>query len=645
MFNNLKNWMLGITAVSMLFLASCKDNTPVEPPTPVNNPPTSIHSVNPNKGELPLNVRFKVLGEDADGVQDIKKYVLSINGPSYNTKIEKQNPIDTTITLRNKGIYFSKGIVIDSGNLSDTASASVSVSEPPIQPQPKVSQTAELENLVNIKYSVVFENLASLKLDVLKNNQQILSKTITQKNYSEVFSYKTNTDITKGEYDFVARWKTTAGNDTSNMVRASVPNYNPDADFSGLNADLNEGSEINLNLEEILDSADNNPEDNPVPLRNATSLDGKVQTIINNNQLTIKALDENTGNYNIEVKFGSETGGINTKNIAGNIFDLVRVAGQVQDTRTKAGSSAKINIYRGIVSDSSFLEQISTDAFGNFNFKLTEPVSTNLIMRARLEKGANPADNYTRTISIPNRDTFGVLLRAFPYSDSLSANAISREDFKMFFREIVGPLLEKPDISMLNIEIANEYIPFDAIFTPQKQDAIENIIKNPQGLQRVTQGRQLNVQKDYQVSTRHYLTDSIGHVLANSIESEWIIFFPQKIPGGNAFRNICRISNVTCRGYIFVGNSFIYESLTNHELLHMFLGAGHTHTIPNTKTLMNISEGYGRKTPGVADVELGKIVYEETYAPGESMNNILGLGFRESFHNKIGKVVKDLRWK
>ncbi len=86
-----------ILAVCVSFLPGCE---------PDNAPPTAKLNVNPAYGEIPVDVRMRVTGQDPDGVEDIKQYILYIGDES----VKSNTPIDITRTfqMRVKLIYMVK---------------------------------------------------------------------------------------------------------------------------------------------------------------------------------------------------------------------------------------------------------------------------------------------------------------------------------------------------------------------------------------------------------------------------------------------------------------------------------------------------------------------------------------------------------
>ena len=110
--NYLKQKFRGIIlAVCVSFLPGCE---------PDNAPPTAKLNVNPLYGEIPVDVRMRVTGQDPDGVEDIKQYILYIG----NESVKSSTPIDITRNFTNEGKIDIYGEVIDSKNQSNKTPAS-----------------------------------------------------------------------------------------------------------------------------------------------------------------------------------------------------------------------------------------------------------------------------------------------------------------------------------------------------------------------------------------------------------------------------------------------------------------------------------------------------------------------------------------
>jgi hypothetical protein len=244
----LHGWIVAGGLVASLCLNACHDNA-VSPHK--NSPPESSLEVSPLFGVSPLEVRIKGSATDPDGMDDTASYVIKAG--SY---VLTKNPTDTTLVFYDPFNVDSK--VIDKSGADDNKGPiNVSVL------YGSFSQNATLQNKVDIRYDATLANVPQAILEVKRSGQTIATRNITTPSYSETYS-----KMPKGNYDFIARWKAPSGNDTTDTKSVQIPNYLPDADFSGLQTEMDEGEKIVLNLESLLENADTNPEDNPVPLFN-----------------------------------------------------------------------------------------------------------------------------------------------------------------------------------------------------------------------------------------------------------------------------------------------------------------------------------------------------------------------------------------
>ncbi|MFH1503455.1 MAG: hypothetical protein ABIE36_02255 [Candidatus Diapherotrites archaeon] len=301
MLKNLGNLLIKTAIVSSmavpLFFAGCKEE---------NYPPVAKLEVNPLYGDTPLEVRIKVDGDDLNGKEDIIEYRADIN----TELIKSKTPIDITRTFDNPGTIQVYGEVVDSENESDRKKSSVEVYRGPF-----LEQSASLFNDIEIKYSATLSKIEKAELNVKKNGTLLLTEEIkdaveTGVDYEKTFKYSSD-GITKGNYEFVLK--------SENLEKKApliIPNYKPTADFSSLETDLEQDAEINLTLPTPLDK---NPEDNLVPIKSAKSLDGKTQLTLNGYDLKIKALPNQTGNYQVEIEYGSESGGLEKTVLNGEI--------------------------------------------------------------------------------------------------------------------------------------------------------------------------------------------------------------------------------------------------------------------------------------------------------------------------------------
>lgn len=279
---------------------------------PDNEPPTANLEVNPISGEIPVDVRMIVRGQDPDGIQDIKQYVLYIGSES----VRSSTPIDITRTFTNEGKINIYGEVIDSesqSNKTPVKSLELTLTE-------GIGQSAVLYNENEIEYSATLKKIPNAELTINKNGvlflkQQITDNSQTGPDYQKTFKYNPD-GLTKGIYEFILK-----SGSLEKKTNVEIPNYKPTLNLSGITANLMEGTEIEVNLPVPLDK---NPEDNPVAMKSATSLDGKTQVTLNGYKAKIKALMDHVGAYQVEFEFGSAAGGLEKAVLNGTIAEDTR---------------------------------------------------------------------------------------------------------------------------------------------------------------------------------------------------------------------------------------------------------------------------------------------------------------------------------
>ena len=294
-WKNIKNLAYSIPIAAMSFLPGCEPDYEL---------PTASINVNPKSGDAPLSINVK--GYGTPGTEDIKAYTLYVD----NWKKTKSTPFDTTFVLNNVGDHKMHMEIKDTENKIDlTDPVTVTVYQGPY-----IEQSASLVNDNEISYSATLSKKSSAELKVKKDGLAFLTLQITDVNSSGVDFQKTfkyNPDgIRKGNYEFNLE-----ADDLKKTNSIEVPNYKPTTDLSGVDAELMEGVEKTVALPTPLDK---NPEDNPVAIRSATSLDDKTQVALNGNNLTIKPLTY-TGDYQVEIEFGSTAGGLEKAILAGSI--------------------------------------------------------------------------------------------------------------------------------------------------------------------------------------------------------------------------------------------------------------------------------------------------------------------------------------
>ncbi len=279
-----------------------------------NFPPVAGIEVSPKSGEIPLEVRVKVTGTDVDGVGDIKSYNLFVN----NEKIKRSYPIDTTITFTESGIVNVYGQVVDSKNQSDmTETNSIEV-----YGKHFIDQSASLTDDVNIKYDATLFRVPEAELKIKKDGTDFITKKITDvnqtgKDYEKTFT--SSDGLTKGDYEFTLK-----SEDLEKKSSVNIPNYKPTVSQT---SPVNFDEETDTTALLKSDFKDKNLEDiSNINYTKVTSIDGKTKaTLLPGNKLKIEGLPNQTGAYQIEIEFGSETGGLEKTVLTGNIIEDKRI--------------------------------------------------------------------------------------------------------------------------------------------------------------------------------------------------------------------------------------------------------------------------------------------------------------------------------
>jgi hypothetical protein len=593
-------------ALGLNFLYGCTKDLPTEPPPPNYEPQITLE-VSPTSGMVPLDSRIRYTCTDRNGPEDIVESRLNVGSYSSGT-----TSLDSTFTFTEPGTDTTEAYCRDrSGEEASAGPIEIQATQPP-EPQKSISQTAEVIDSINVQYTVSFENITQAELEVRNEPKDSLlyTRTITSSPYEETFL-----GLPKGDNYFIFSVQGLTP-DTATAPIEDFPSVAPD--FSGLNLNINEGDSLDVNLER---SIDKNPEDNPVRYTGVTSsgVGASIGAFPNDTVLTIKApeiLGPNPVPYSMEL---AREGSLEKKILSGEVFNLPRISGQLQDARLDAGQRGKIIVYSA--RDSTFLKEILTDIQGNFDFRLDQPPN-GLILQMRLEKPISDS-NYVRTIRLPGKDTTGLLVRPYHYSSVLFENGISREDFISYFNE-TNYFFVKPSQTLINIEILDENPFGHGVFTPDEQDFIKDVIQNY--LSCYIEGRQFNIQKDNQSSQKHYTISpsSTRFVLP---DEDWVIIQKDTTlsHGGGA-----RYFDNNQDGYLEGGGIVLkyafFPRLVSHELGHIYVAPnGHVIILAN----FAVMDGSGGPLiyPGPADCEVARVMNETTYQPREKIQDILGLEF------------------
>lgn len=599
-----------LAAVSSVF--GCGDKGIVDPPlepNPPNYKPQITLEASPTSGISPLEEYVLGKCEDPDGQNDIADYRVM----KGNDILTRTNPTDTTIIL-NEGEYSFYSKCIDkAGNEVNSDTTYVKVSPEP-EPPKSISQTAEVIDSINVRYTASFENITQAELEVRNEPKDSLlyTRTITSSPHEETFL-----GLPKGNNHFILSVPDLTP-DTATAPIEDFPSVAPDLSY--LNLGVNERDSIIVYLKRAIDK---NTADNPVHYNGVISPDGRVEPSIgafpNDTVLKIKAPEipgPDPVPYLIEL---AREGSLEKIILGEEILNLPRISGQLQNVRTDMGEFGTIQVYNA--SDSTFSKEASTDAQGNFDFELDQP-SNGLILQMRLEKPIADS-NYVRTIRLPGKDTTGLLVRPYHYSNVLFENGISREDFISYFNE-TNYYFVKPSQTLINIEILDENPFGHGVFTSDEQDFIEDVIQN--NLSCYIEGRQFNIQKDNQSSQKHY-TISPSSTRFVFPDEDWVIIQKDTTlsHGGGA-----RYFDNNQDGYLEGGGIVLkyafFPRLVSHELGHIYVAPnGHVITLAN----FAVMDGSGGPLiyPGPADCEVARVMNETTYQPREKIQDILGLEF------------------
>ena len=296
--NNSAFWVELLGCLMILFgLNSCE---------PKNEPPTAILEVTPISLEVPAEIRMQLTGEDPNGVEDITQYILMIG----NESVKSKTPIDITRTFNNVGTIKISGQVTDTENQTDKTE----VQSLELVLGPYIEQSASLINDNEISYSATIHKKTSAQLEIKKDGVSFLTSQILDVNssgidYQKTFKFSPD-GITKGNYEFILK-----ADGLEKTTSVQVPNYKPSINLNGIDTELMEGTEKTITLPT---PSDLNPEDNPVPIISVKPLDDNTQVLLNGSVITIKPLTY-TGNYQLEVEFGTTIGGLEKAVLNGKI--------------------------------------------------------------------------------------------------------------------------------------------------------------------------------------------------------------------------------------------------------------------------------------------------------------------------------------
>lgn len=474
-------------------------------------------------------------------------------------------------------------------------------------------------------------------------------------------SYPLNEKIifsTAGTYKIIGQVMDSHGaiDKKSLLVIVSNP-YDPTVDLSSLDADLNEEQEKIINLP---DPYDPNPEDNPVSYTNASSLDGKVDVVLNENQLTITGNEDLIGIYQVKLELENKFGEKGEAILQGEIFNLIDISGRLEDNETDSPQRGIIKIFDA--SDtSSPLEEIVMSSPGDFGLiQLTQPVSEAILQAVIIDGGENYT-SYVRSVILDgNQDYLNIdpvyPLRVVPHpTEDLTGDGLVNQEDIEGFREHMKDINFAPYHGLLKYDLDNftgiEIMRYHhsgsqyGFFEETIQDTIKNkildeqdiagyfegqVIENGGEKELYVKGKKIKIQVDttHPPLEPHY---SPGGGDLITPELGWIVVEPDDDPAewydneaGWAKRyNIAGVARQCDAGLIKMITG-AYAFIICHEFGHIPTSRYHARTLPPSSTIM-LYEGNIRGTPGPADLKAAPLVHDDTYKGGEGVGYIMNL--------------------
>ena len=596
---------MALTNISFLgAMAGCGDG-PTQPKIS-HSPVCSLYTPSPISGVAPLEVRLQGGGTDQDG--DFRNYKVMLNG-NYLTGT---NPIDTTVTLNNNSTLSAECSDMV-GHVVNTTPINVTVL------QPSFSQTLSLSDSTNIIHNVNLVNIQKAESRMFRNDSLISIDTITGLTYSKRIS-----NAPKGTYMSIL----TSNNPLVKPDTATViePDYLPTLNTTGLDLTIDEGGQIGFNLESRVH--DTNLEDS-VYVLSAVPTDLKTQVYLNEDSITIRALGNATGAFGIRVDIGNDKKSVPVF-LQGNIYDLPTISGNLQSNESWQGIQGTLRAYTLVnniltlkkdtiplmTQNSDSAGNNLTDSNGNFSFTIKERNLENILVMAR-EGTPNNYQGYVRTISIPGKDTGGVLIRAVPYGQY----ANNPEVFPKFMQELAS------DIPNTRFDFNGEFIPgfggFQGIeilgqnpfgaqygtFTPQQQELIRDKILDPNDINGLVQNR-IKLEDILMGNFGHHTLDSANQKIIP--DSGWITVVPYSNLGVAGLTDNYKAGTIVYKGIISLRSSAVNSMMViSHEFGHMFIGSKHPISINPNESVMTLTTTLNNTGP--ADKKAGMLVYEPTF--------------------------------
>ena len=573
--------------------------------TPTNST-ISNFAVSPLTGQSPLESRIQL---NCGNSTNYQIQIQNSDGTITNETISRSSAIDVTRTFEEDSRIAAT--CSGSGN-SATAYKNVDVTAPEPDPDPTnpaVTQTVSLTNSVDLSYSATLSDLDEATLNISRDGEQILTRNITSNSYNETFS-----NMEKGDYTF---FLSGGGVDDSDDV--NVPNYNPEWDPNCIDSNdlnFNEGEEANVNLSNC--ATEKNPEDRPV-LITASSLDDKTNPIISEDNLKITNNPGETGDYTVQLSYGSVVGGQGSTDITGNIAsDSIVISGQLQDNETDSGRPGFLRSYS---LEKELLKEVETDDSGNFSINI--PGTTEgYEIRARIWEN-DGWNSFVRKNVIGDGSQTDLVIKAVPY-DGLAEAGVTPEEFVTFMGEIQFPNLRgwdlwgETDNPFQGIEIIDVNPITGDYFTLEEQNSTRDTMLANIGCYTggVLTPENTTIQIDNETSDLNYTNDG-SEITPNS---GWGVIVPSQNTEG-----FSGITHLNYEGRQIIGARIrIHPDQADnvrvkvHEEGHVYIAPpnslthGHTFSISSEKSIMN-GDFLTRSTPAKSDCKAGFGVYEPNY--------------------------------
>ena len=359
--------------------------------------------------------------------------------------------------------------------------------------------------------------------------------------------------------------------------------------------------------------------------------EGYVTPTLNGNQLSLQAgAVSHDEDYQVELTFGSEQGGINKATLEGKIRPLCDIVGILESNEDDGTLQAgEIKLYDGTTPLGSTL---TTD--GNFNIQADYSPAEQITLKGKF------GDSYVRTITLDRTRDYGasdnIIVRAVPAPDFGNPET-KKADFKKFMRRTnfeagvssnstpglkkwnfkEGEIDKFEGIEILN---TNPNTETGEIFTVDEQNSIENNI-NTSGYLRI-----VKIEKEGINSTGHHTHYDDGDIMP---DVGWGIIVPVK-EGTLEERasGTTRIWDDYSNGYldyfkIKIDKRYSQDKrIINHEFLHGMLYPGHAES--DNSIMEPICE---YDTLQEIDIKGKHLIEEETYKGMENIEDILGMDF------------------